>query len=54
MVTDAAGNYSLTNVLAGPYDVKVSLTGFREAVRTNVPMSIGQIARVDVALEVSP
>ena len=51
-VTDAEGNYSLTNVIAGPYDVKVSLTGFRESIRTNVPVTIGQIARVDVGLEV--
>ena len=51
-VTDAEGNFNLTNVLAGPYDVKVSLTGFREAVRTNVPVTIGQIARVDMALQV--
>ena len=51
-VTDAEGNFNLTNVLAGPYDVKVSLTGFREAVRTNVPVTIGQISRVDMALQV--
>ena len=50
--TDAEGAYSLTNVPPGPYDVKVSLTGFREAVRTNVPVSIGQISRVDLSLEV--
>ncbi len=51
-VTNAEGAFSLTNVLPGPYDVKVSLTGFREGVRTNVPVTIGQISRVDVTLEV--
>ena len=51
-VTDGEGNYSVTNVLAGPYDVRVSLAGFRESLRTNVPVTIGQIARVDVSLEV--
>ena len=51
-VTDAEGRYIVTNVLAGPYDVKVSLQGFKEAVRTDVPVTIGQIARVDVTLEV--
>ncbi|MEO7270945.1 MAG: TonB-dependent receptor [Vicinamibacterales bacterium] len=51
-VTNGEGGYSLTNVLAGPYDVKVALTGFREAIRANVPVTIGQIARVDMALEV--
>jgi hypothetical protein len=49
--SDAQGNYSLGNVLPGPYDVKVSLQGFREAIRTGVPVTIGQISRVDVALE---
>jgi hypothetical protein len=52
IATDGEGNYSFTNVLAGPYDVKVALTGFREALRTNVPVTIGQISRVDIGLEV--
>jgi hypothetical protein len=51
-LTDARGAFNLVNVLPGPYDVKVSLQGFREAVRSNVPVSIGQISRVDVTLEV--
>ncbi|MBI3265412.1 MAG: carboxypeptidase regulatory-like domain-containing protein, partial [Acidobacteria bacterium] len=51
-VTDNAGTYSVVNVLPGPYDVKVSLAGFRENVRTGVPVTIGQIARVDVTLEI--
>ncbi|HZB25616.1 MAG TPA: carboxypeptidase-like regulatory domain-containing protein, partial [Vicinamibacterales bacterium] len=50
--TDAEGNYSLVNVMAGPYDIKIALTGFREAVRQNVPVSVGQISRVDATLEV--
>ena len=42
-VADAQGNYSIGNVLAGPYDVKVSLQGFRDYVRSDVPVVIGQI-----------
>jgi hypothetical protein len=34
--TNEEGNYSLTNVLAGRYDVKISLQGFREVLRANV------------------
>ncbi|MEO7730504.1 MAG: carboxypeptidase-like regulatory domain-containing protein, partial [Kofleriaceae bacterium] len=49
--TDGEGAFSLVNVLPGSYDVKVSLPGFREGLRTGVPVSIGQISRVDVALE---
>ena len=30
----------------------VTMTGFREAVRSNVPLAVGQISRVDVLLEV--
>ena len=51
-VTDVQGAFNLVNVLPGPYDIKVSLTGFRETVRSNVPVTIGQIARVAMTLEV--
>ncbi len=50
-ITDAQGAYSFGNVLAGPYDVKVTLQGFKENIRSNVPVSIGQISRVDIALQ---
>ena len=50
--TDAQGSYSFVNVLAGPYDVKVVLQGFSEAIRANVPVTIGQISRVDVTMQV--
>jgi outer membrane receptor protein involved in Fe transport len=50
--TDAQGTYSFVNVLAGPYDVKVALEGFREAVRSRVPVTVGQISRVDLTLAV--
>ena len=50
--TNPEGAYSFTNVLPGPYDVKISLTGFRESLRQNVPVSISNISRVDVTLEV--
>jgi hypothetical protein len=50
--TNAEGSYSLVNVLPGTYDVKIALQGFREVVRQNVPVTIGQVSRVDVVLEV--
>jgi hypothetical protein len=49
--TDAQGNYSVVNVLPGSYDVKVSLQGFRENIRSGVPVIIGEISRVEVTLE---
>jgi outer membrane receptor protein involved in Fe transport len=52
VATSDDGGYSVTNLLPGTYDVKVSLTGFREYVKQNVPVTAGTVARVDVALEV--
>jgi hypothetical protein len=51
-VTSGDGTFTINNVLPGPYDLKVALTGFREAIRTNVPVTIGQISRVEMTLEV--
>jgi hypothetical protein len=50
--TDAQGGFSFVNVLAGPYDVKVTLQGFREAVRSGVPVTTGQISRADLTLQI--
>jgi hypothetical protein len=50
--TDPQGAYNFVNVLPGPYDVKAALQGFSEAVRTNVPVTTGQISRVDMTLQV--
>jgi hypothetical protein len=50
--TSAEGSYTLANVLPGTYDVKIALEGFREVIRQNVPVTIGQVSRVDVILEV--
>src|SRR4029079_1712860 len=51
-VTGAEGDYSLTNVLPGHYDVSVGCTGFREVTQTHVPVGAGQISRVDVKMEI--
>ena len=50
--TSGEGAYSLINLLPGPYDVKVTLSGFRDVARPNVPITIGQIARIDFTLEI--
>jgi hypothetical protein len=52
VTTDSQGSYNIVNVLPGTYDVKISLQGFREFVRSDVPVTIGNISRVDVTLEV--
>jgi Carboxypeptidase regulatory-like domain/TonB dependent receptor len=50
--TDSQGGYSFTNIQAGPYDVKVVLAGFKESIRARVPVTVGQISRVDLTLTV--
>src|SRR5262245_65891665 len=45
--TNSEGGYSLINVLPGPYNVKVTLAGFRAIARPNVDVTIGQIDRAD-------
>jgi Carboxypeptidase regulatory-like domain/TonB dependent receptor-like, beta-barrel len=50
--TNEDGSYSLVNILPGSYDLKVSLQGFREYVKTDVPISAGNVSRVDIAMEV--
>src|SRR6185295_10143495 len=51
-VTGDTGTYSFTNAQAGSYDVKVTLQGFKEFVQTDVPVSVNEVARVDVKLAV--
>ena len=50
-VTSETGTFTFTNVQAGTYDVKVSLQGFKEAVRTDVPVTVNTVSRVDSRLE---
>ena len=51
-VTDAEGAFNFVNVAAGRYEVRVTMASFREAVHTGVPVTVGQISRVDVAMEI--
>ena len=51
-VSNETGAYSFTNVLAGHYTVKVTLQGFKEFVKTGVPVSVNEVSRVDAALDI--
>jgi len=46
------GNYSFPNVPSGTYTVKVTMPGFGDFVRANVPVSVNDITRVDAVLQV--
>ena len=51
-VSNETGAYTFANVLPGTYNVKVTLQGFKEFVRQDVPVTGGNISRVDAKLEV--
>lgn len=51
-ITDDTGAYSFATIPAGPYSVKVVMPGFKEFVKTDVPVTINNVSRVDVLLQV--
>lgn len=53
-LTDDAGRYSILNVPAGTYTVKVSLLGYRAVTTTNVSVSADNTTRLDLELAEAP
>jgi hypothetical protein len=51
-VTDAGGRYNLANLPAGVYSLKATQQGFKAFEQTEVPVSINNVTRVDVTLEI--
>src|SRR6266511_2400204 len=45
--TTSDGTYRFVNVQPGTYTVRVTLTGFKESVKENVPVSANAVSRVD-------
>ena len=52
VVTDAQGDYRLTPLPIGTYEVAYTLTGFQTVRRDSLRLTAGFVARVDVALKV--
>src|SRR5437870_3500864 len=48
--SDESGNYTLTGVNPGTYELQVSLVGFRTDIRQPVPVVAGKALQVNVAL----
>ena len=46
------GNYTLAQLPVGPYELTVTVQGFKKYVRTGLTVQIAQTFRIDVALEV--
>src|SRR5215472_3360899 len=53
VTTDAAGNYSVVNIEAGPYEVSIEGAGFRKMMVENVTLRAREVARVDARLEIA-
>src|SRR5437773_6036563 len=51
-MTDAAGYYSILNVLEGTYDLSIKMTGFRNYVEKGIVISINRVTRANVSLQV--
>ncbi len=51
-VSQAAGEFTVTNVPAGTYDITVTVSGFRQEVRSSITMTVGATVRVDFKLTV--
>ena len=49
--TDADGNYTLTSLPVGEYEVSISAAGFRKEVQRGIVLQVQQQARLDVALQ---
>ena len=52
LTTNESGDYRITGLEAGVYQVKVTAQGFKSYVRTDIDLNASQIKRVDAALEV--
>src|SRR5580700_258756 len=51
-VTSATGNYTISNLPVGNYEVDVTVQGFKKYVRTGITVQVAQVLRVDGVLEV--
>lgn len=48
---DSTGNYAVPALTPGTYSVRVSQTGFQDAVTNDVPVTLNNVTRVDVRLQ---
>jgi hypothetical protein len=51
-VANDAGQYTFRDLQPGTYTIKVSVPGFKEFVRTDIPVTVNNITRIDITMEV--
>lgn len=49
--SDGLGNYQITELPIGAYQVRVQVAGFKQFIQTNIILDVDQTARVDVSLQ---
>jgi carboxypeptidase family protein/TonB-dependent receptor-like protein len=52
VTSDSAGLYTIPNLVPGPYDFKISATGFSTSVQSGVALSVGQQLQLNFSLKV--
>ena len=52
VVTDATGNYVMTNLPTGPYRLEMALQGFRTYVQTGIVLQVGASPTINASLGV--
>jgi hypothetical protein len=52
-ITDVRGEYRLTPLPIGTYDVRYELTGFQSVERKDVRLTIGFVAKIDIAMKIA-
>jgi hypothetical protein len=50
VVTDASGNYVMTNLPTGPYRLELALQGFRTYVQTGIVLQVGAAPTINATL----
>ena len=50
--TTSTGNYTLTQLPVGPYEITATLSGFKKYVRSGITVQVAQTLRVDIPMEV--
>jgi hypothetical protein len=51
-VTTPTGNYTLSQLPAGPYDLSIEAAGFNKFTQQGIRVQVAQAARIDIALQV--
>src|SRR5262245_51877729 len=51
VVTDGEGNYIVTNLPVGEYEVTASASGFKKEVQQGIVLQVQQTARIDISLQ---